>query len=389
MPTQSKEDQDQDLRVAGYDYNYPPRLTLLEKLTLFRKIFITLGSIIYQCIAGIFRGVSGAKSYRVHVGHAVIREFSRRTSWKEAQYLGAPTAKAYEQVAQKRGFEPEIVTLDHGAKGFWVGRKDARNVVVYYHGGGFQLPADKLHFNFYARIVDEFNKAQQTQQGPNDGKDRLAFFFLGYTLTPHASYPTQLRQSVEALRHILTTQPDRSPSSIFLGGDSAGGNLALAVLLHLSHPHPEIEPLPLPQQQPLAGVFTLGAWVTFRTDFPSEAMNRYKDLTGKPQGERWAAAYLGGKPGDAWNQPLLAPVEWWDGARTKVKDVLFLVGGDEVLLSAVEAFYEKFKSAVPNSTLVKGIHEGHVAPIFNPVIGIKTETQQGRALKEWLAARLL
>lgn len=197
-------------------------------------------------------------------------------------------------------------------------------------GGGFELPADKMHFHLYAKIVNYFNKTQD---------NRIAFFFLGYNLTPHATYPTQLRQSVEALRHVLTTQPGRSPSSIFLGGDSAGANLALAVLLHLSRPHPEIDPLPL--QQPLGGVFTLGAWTSFRLDFPSVETNRYKDLAGRQHGARWSAAYLNGKPGDAWNQPLLAPTEWWDGS--KVKDVLFLVGGDEVLLDAVEEMYAKFK----------------------------------------------
>lgn len=45
--------------------------------------------------------------------------------------------------------------------------------------------------------------------------------------------------------------------------------------------------------------------------------------------------------------------------------------------------------AVPNSTLVRGANEGHVAPVFNPAIGVKAETQQGRALKEWLTAKLL
>jgi hypothetical protein len=204
------------------------------------------------------------------------------------------------------------------------------------------------------------------------------------------------------------------------------------VLLHLSHPHPEIEPL---QQKPetltIGGLFTLGAWVSFRMDFPSEKMNRYKDLTGRGQGEKWRDAYLNGKPDDAWNQPFLAPVDWWDGS--KVKDVLFIAGGDEVLLSSLEEFYANFKvcrpifislytstsirsfllrregmempnpslstvitndlylvqTAVPNSTLVKGIDEGHVAPIYNRVIGIKTETQQEKALREWLAAKLL
>jgi hypothetical protein len=50
------------------------------------------------------------------------------------RYLGPPTAKSYELCAQERGFATEIVPLSHGAQGFWIGSKDARNVVIYYHG---------------------------------------------------------------------------------------------------------------------------------------------------------------------------------------------------------------------------------------------------------------
>lgn len=124
-----------------------------------------------------------------------------------------------------------------------------------------------------------------------------------------------------------------------IGGDSAGGNLALATLLHLSHPHPEIEPLPLSEN--LAGVFAFAPWVSFRGDWPSLESNRHKDLICKEALAKWSAAYLGGRSGDAWSEPLLAPTEWWRGA--KADRVLVLAGRDEILLSAVEEFVERFK----------------------------------------------
>jgi acetyl esterase/lipase len=166
----------------------------------------------------------------------------------------------------------------------------------------------------------------------------VAIFFLAYTLTPHATYPAQLRQAVEALRYILT-ETNRSPSNVIVGGDSAGGNLAFAVLLHLSHPHPEIEPVAISTN--LAGVFGFAPWVSFRTDGASMDANRYRDVIPPDALKRWSSAYLASRESDAWSEPALAPVEWWAGAKTD--QVLILAGQHEILFSAIDDFAERFK----------------------------------------------
>lgn len=195
-------------------------------------------------------------------------------------------------------------------------------------GGGFALAAGAGHFSFLNALIKTLN---------SNGHD-VSVFFLAYSLTPPATYPTQLRQAVESLRYILSTT-HRDPSSVMIGGDSAGGNLALAVLLHLSHPHPEIDPLEL--SAPLKGVFAFAPWVSFRSDWPSLETNRYKDMIPKEALATWSKAYLRGKKGDSWSEPLLAPTEWWRGAKTE--HVLVLAGADEILLSPIEEFVERFK----------------------------------------------
>lgn len=35
---------------------------------------------------------------------------------------------------RKRGLEPDIVPLPHNVEGYWLGNKNAKNVLVYYHG---------------------------------------------------------------------------------------------------------------------------------------------------------------------------------------------------------------------------------------------------------------
>lgn len=194
-------------------------------------------------------------------------------------------------------------------------------------GGGFAMSANPAYFQILKGIIDELNTA---------GKD-VAVFMLTYTLTPHAVYPTQMKQAVEALRYIFGT--GRSPSNVVIGGDSAGGNLTLAVLSHLSHPHDAIKPLEM--SEPLAGAFTIAPWVSFSPDFPSVKANSSKDIISGDVASRWGSSYLAGQEKDNYNQPLLAPAEWW--TDIKASSLLVIAGSDEILLSCIEEFVEKLK----------------------------------------------
>jgi len=187
------------------------------------------------------------------------------------------------------------------------------------------LPA---HFEFWLDIL----------QVVNDNGHDIAVFFPRYILTPYGTYPTQLRQATGALRYILN-ETGRSPSSVIVGGDSAGGNLAMATLLHLSRPHPEIEPITL--SEPLAGVFGFAPWINFSRDWPSIKESAWKDILTPGVLKTWSTAYVRGVEGDAWNEPDRAPVEWWKDVKTE--RILILAGSDEILLSSIEQFAKKIK----------------------------------------------
>jgi acetyl esterase/lipase len=237
-------------------------------------------------------------------------------------------------------------------------------------------------------------------------------FFLSYTLVPHATYPTQLQQAVEALRYILT-ETGRSPADVLVAGDSAGGNLALALLGHLSHWHPDINPLDI--VEPLAGIAVTAPWVGLDSGLPpATEQSRFNDSIDIKTIKRAGSMYLNGKEGDNWSRLLLTTPDWWKGAR--VKDALILAGSDEILLPSIGQFEKIFRvschhvflitfrfrhtifadfglqyylqAAVPNTTFVVGHGECHGAPISNLLLGITAETEQGKAMKTWLASHL-
>ena len=123
---------------------------------------------------------------------------------------------------------------------------------------------------------------------------------------------------------------------IIIGGDSAGGNLALGLLLHLLHPHPSIAPIEL--FKPLCGAFVSSPWGEFDTSAPSYTRNQAKDLLKVPTLKRWAAAFLGGAEGDEYNQPFRAPLGWWADLPSKVEAMLVTTGADELMADDVEQF---------------------------------------------------
>ncbi|PWY77516.1 alpha/beta hydrolase fold protein [Aspergillus heteromorphus CBS 117.55] len=344
-------------------------LSLWEKMREALNRLAVLATVLRTAVTGIFRGQSGAKQYSVHVACAAVRRTCVTYTPRQLQTKDLPTDEAYRQFMAAQGLPPDTVPLKHGAQGHWIGDKNAKTVVVYYHGGGFFLNAYPEHFRFVRHVVKRLD-------------NNIAFFFLSYTLTPHAAYPVQLRQSVEALRYILT-ETDRSPANVVLGGDSAGANLALAVLLHLSHPHPDIEPLQL--SQPLAGVFGHAPWLSYRTDGPSMHENTYKDMICVEALDKWSTYYLGNKGGDAWSEPATAPAEWWGDAKTE--QVLIVAGGNEVLLSTIGEFVEKNKNVLPNLVYVVGAGETHASAIYAADL-VGHDTQQGEAIVNWLGAKL-
>jgi acetyl esterase/lipase len=159
-----------------------------------------------------------------------------------------------------------------------------------------------------------------------------------YNLTPTSQYPTQISQSVEAL-HYLINILGKGPSEVILAGDSAGGLLVMGVLSHLLHPHAEIKRVELPS--PLKGVILLSPWVDFEMNSPSALENRMQDPASAPVLRGWIEAYLGGAPLDNYNQPGLAPAEWWNGIP--VKQILIIGGAKEVFAEEIAKFGEKVK----------------------------------------------
>lgn len=264
---------------------------------------------------------------------------------------------------------PRTVRLgDTGGYGHWIGSPDASNVLVWYHGGGFALPANRGYFKFFTRVLAD---ARQTNKS-------LSIFCLSYTLAPHAQYPVQLRQAVEALRHVLTTH---KPEQVLLGGDSAGGNLVAGVLSHVAHGHPDITPLPLAEGEQLKGAVLLSPWTYLDSDFSDQKIDSLGDIITEYVAGPWSSGYLGSAPRDFFTDLSRAPREWI--AAFPVERILVCVGGTEIMFPLLEDLVKRMREAREIDTVV-GENECHVAPVYHLYLGDTRETQQGKRIKTWL-----
>lgn len=162
----------------------------------------------------------------------------------------------------------------HRSKG-----RHSRLHIVFFHGGGYVLPAFRVHWQWVADCVDALGCTATMVQ---------------YPLAPESDCQTTVAAARRAYETMVRQYPD---DAFVLMGDSAGGGLCMVLNQQLyADRHP---------QQPVANVL-LSPWV--------ELSNRMEQMQSSPTGEnrlygrmahRAAQRYARGMP---LHTPILSPL---------------------------------------------------------------------------------
>lgn len=225
-----------------------------------------------------------------------------------------------------------------GARIHWIQQPSHRSkIVLFFHGGGYNAPLSTGHMNWCAAIVRHSLKANRT----------VAVAILEYGLTPDNRYPLQLRQARNALEHLLKS--GIPPENVIIGGDSAGGHLALSLLSHLMHPQPQCELLSL--QTPLAGVFLISPWVTDKTESESFRWNARIDMLSSNLVRRSAGDFVSPSEAEAervrghgWAMPMHAGPGWWEGLGGVVTNLYITAGEQELFRDHIVEFGDHLRT---------------------------------------------
>jgi len=253
-------------------------------------------------------------SFEAQLSRGMVRTFTSLS--KQDQQLGT-TLLGQRGWIPPEGYTNDIVLLSH-SKLELLRKTESKSThaILQYHGGAFVSGLNDLYRQFAVKYSGLYGDCLVAT--------------LDYRLAPTSPYPSQQNDAMDAWRY-LTNTLGYSPSSIMVVGDSAGGNLALSLGLHLRD---QGEPLP-------AGFICMSPWADLSNSGSSHVYNATVDPSfgidpekfhGQPIGVD--STYTDGL--DA-KDPYISPSF---GDYIRFPPMLLQAGSIEVLLSDSEMVYE-------------------------------------------------
>ena len=212
---------------------------------------------------------------------------------------------SYERIMASLPLDDDIETTRVGANGVpaeWISAPESQDsrVVLYLHGGGYLFGSARTHRVMLAHLA-------------RAAKARV--LALDYRLAPEIPFPAPVEDSVSAYRWLLSQ--GIAPEKMVIGGDSAGGGLAIAAMVALRH---------IGEPMPAAGV-CISAWADMEATGHSYTTNAEADPSvSKERILMIAGVYMDGKDPKA---PLASPIH---ADLTGLPPLLLQVGSIEVLL---------------------------------------------------------
>ena len=227
----------------------------------------------------------------------------------------APFDAIMERVAAPAGVTYEAGTVE-GVSGWWCRPEDPKSgeAILHIHGGWFNWGSAKAFRHLVGHMA---------------ARTGVAAFVPDYRLAPEHPFPA----ASEDVRATYFGLVERGYSKIAVMGDSAGGNLALGLLVYLSANSPSgtVAPVGAVVLSPVTDLALTGAsWETRASADPYFLRSQAAELV---------RSYLGGHdPAD----PLASPLY---GKLAGLPPIRVHVGDDEVLLDDSLRYVERAVAA--------------------------------------------
>ncbi|KAF3247432.1 hypothetical protein EYR41_006188 [Orbilia oligospora] len=240
---------------------------------------------------------------------------------------------------------PKEIDQD-GARGLWVKTfEDSEPDVVLYYIHEF--------------LISWASKLQSS------GFKNPAVFALDYTLVPDAKFPTQLNEAHKGYQVVHQLAP---AAEIVVCGDSAGGNIALSLLLYLARPRKDggnggaSSYLRRPSYATL-----ISPWTVLVS---SQNKNTENDFLDANQLHKFGVSYAnGGDVSDPYKSPgLCQDLGWWEEALP-VHGIHMVYGSQEVFTSEIKSLVSKFEKIKSVRLRVTEKPTIHAWPVVQAFIG--------------------
>jgi monoterpene epsilon-lactone hydrolase len=233
-----------------------------------------------------------------------------------------------------------------GVVGEWVAapRLEARGTTLFLHGGGYLYGSARERRNLTSRIS-------------RAGACRV--FALDYRLGPEHPFPAAVDDAVAAYRWLLDGGAD--PARIVIGGDSAGGGLAVSALIAARDAG-----VPLP-----AGLFLMSPWTDLTMRGESVTDRAERDVVLDLAGLQFCAdLYLAGADP---RHPLVSPCY---ADLTGLPPLLIQVGSEEMLFDDAQGLAKEAEAAGVDVQFEVWPGAGHV---FQAAVPFHAEARRATA----------
>jgi acetyl esterase/lipase len=208
--------------------------------------------------------------------------------------------------------------------------------LLYLHGGAYRVGSPATYRHFTWRLA---------------GAVRASVLVIDYRLAPEHPFPAALEDAVSSYSWLLAHGSD--PRRLVIVGDSAGGGLALALLLKLRD-----EGLPIP-----AGAAVVSPWTdlaltgnSLTTNSAADPMLNADDVPG------FAADYLAGTDP---HHPYASPLY---GDPAGLPPILIQIGSDEILYDDAVRMADRLRRASCEVELQIWPRMPHVWHLFAPIL---------------------
>lgn len=246
-----------------------------------------------------------------------------------------------------------------------------KKIFYYIHGGAYIMGLSSIYYNLSYNFCNL--------------KDDLAVVLLDYSLAPEYIHPTQINEAMDVWKELIK---EFKPENIIVGGDSAGGNCAMALVQQIANQKMNL---------PKAAIF-ISPVTDYSNSFESHFKNYQKDiLFGNPKEpltkefheemlkKGLNSYYVGDMPIEDRKNPLISPAF---GNFTTFPKSLFFVGSDEMLLDDTLNVVNKIKKENKNAEVECIVQEGmiHCYPIYTTLVSESKQAQE--KIKSYLLENL-
>jgi len=284
-----------------------------------------------------------------------VNPYTCKDQIKRLQRLNGP-----DNYVAPEGWTRETKDLGEGASMEYVYPPEKSERLIYVlHGGAY-----------IAGLIDRYRGLSKML---SDAAGGAAIAFLNYRLAPDYKYPCALDDALKGWGSLI--KEGYHPSNIVAVGDSAGGNLLLALLLKLRDMDRNL-PRGAICMSPWADMTASGK--SYRANFKLDPMFGGKMNVAEADIDKVLNSPLFAYCGDHDRKdPYVSPVY---GQYIGFPPMLFTVGSTELLLDDTLRIAEKLKKADVPVKVIVGEKMFHVWPLFNTLF-----PEARKALNEILA----